>query len=133
MVVILAQKKRTAKITPGFGGLGGNSFGDDVDRGLGKTSQTPNWNESTGGYSGLGSFGGSNFQDDISQGLGKTGPVNEPQQRPQSFNQDFGGLGGNSFGDDVDKGLGKTPPPQKKKAGPKNILDEWNDAAGGGW
>ena len=51
---------------------------------------------------------------------------------PKKRNLGYDGLGGNSFGDDVDAGLGKTPQ-QKKKAGPKNILDEWNDAAGGGW
>ena len=75
------------------------------------------------GYEGL---GGSSFQEDMERGLGKRGNSGEESQ---GFNQDFGG---NSFGDDVDAGLGKTPQ-QKKKAGPKNILDEWTDAAGGGW
>lgn len=65
----------------------------------------------------------------MERGLGKGGPDNEESQ---GFNQDFGGFGGNSFGDDIDTGIGKQQP-QKKKAGPKNILDEWTDAAGGGW
>ena len=44
----------------------------------------------------------------------------------------YTGPGGNSFQEDVDAGLGKTPQ-KTKKAGPKNLLEEWNDAAGGGW
>lgn len=60
----------------------------------------------------------------MEKGLGKGGPDNE---KSQGFNQDFGG-----FGDDVDTGIGEQPT-QKKKAGPKNILDEWTEAAGGGW
>ena len=78
------------------------------------------------GYQGL---GGNSFQEDMERGLGKRGDSGE---EPQSFNQDFVGLGGNSFQEDVDAGLGKTPQ-KTKKAGPKNLLEEWNDAAGGGW
>ena len=78
------------------------------------------------GYQGL---GGNSFQKDMERGLGKQG---SDSGEPQGFNQSFGGLGGNSFGEDVDSGLGKQPQ-QKKKSGHKNILDEWNDAAGGGW
>lgn len=65
----------------------------------------------------------------MEKGLGKRGSNSE---EPQGFNQDFGGFGGNSFGDNADADIDEQPP-KKKKAGPKNILDEWTDAAGGGW
>jgi len=78
----MPQKRKS-----GYDGLGGNSFGEDVDRGLGTNT---------------------------------------------SDNSTFRGAGGNSFGEDMDTGLGKKPQ-QKKQSGRKNIMDEWTDAAGGGW
>ena len=49
-----------------------------------------------------------------------------------SQNDGFSNLVGDSFQNDMESGLGKQPE-QKKKSGRKNILDEWTDAAGGGW
>ena len=77
------------------------------------------------GESGFDGLGGNSFQDDMEKGLGKRG---SNSGEPQGFNQDFGSVGG----DNVDAGIDKQPP-KKKKAGSKNILDEWTEAAGGGW
>ena len=77
------------------------------------------------GESGFDGLGGNSFQDDMEKGLGKRG---SNSGGPQGF----GNIGGSNFGDADDTGIDKQPP-QKKKVGPKNILDEWTEAAGGGW
>ena len=110
----MAKKKKSS-----FDGLGGNSFGDDVDEGLG----TKNSNNSA-----FNNLGGNSFGDDVDIGLGKQ------SQAPNldSVKLPEGGFGGNNFQEDIEQGISKTPE-QKKKSGSKNLIDEWTDAAGGGW
>ena len=60
----------------GYDGLGGNSFQDDIAKGLGKqgsSGESQGFNENTGG------LGGNSFGEDVDRGLGK-----HPQQKKKS-------------------------------------------------
>jgi len=136
----MARKKKSKSDDDGYQNLGGNSFGDDVDSGLGKQAQAPGLDSVKLPPGGFESLGGSTFGDDVDSGLGTK----------NSNTSAFGGLGGSSFAADADKGLGEQPPgrqqepvpvpapepkakAKKTKAKPKNMLDEWTELAGGGW
>ena len=120
---MFGKKKNT-----GYRNLGGSSFQNDMERGLGKTDSTSTTPQ---GYSGA---GGSSFQNDMETGLGRKGVHSNPNQLPSSF----GGFGDQDFQQDITSGLsvGKidnsmSPDWNKKRERRRNILDEWADRAGG--
>ena len=116
----------------GFTGLGGNSFQEDIARGLGKT--VPSEGE-LHNYTGP---GGDSFQADMARGLGKDRPQgldSNPTQLPGSFD----GFGTAPAQDDISTGLdvGRIDTSMsavwnKKRVKRKNILDEWVEHAEGG-
>lgn len=61
----------------GYDGLGGNSFQDDMEKGLGRqgsgSGNPQGFNQNTGG------LGGNSFGEDMDRGLGK-----QPEQRKKS-------------------------------------------------
>ena len=134
----MARKKKSGT-APGFDGLGGNSFQDDIATGLGKTSpgsEAPQGNyERTQGYSGL---GGNSFQSDMASGLGK-GPPKGVHSNPTQLPGSFEGFGNVPAQNDISTGfqvgrIDKTMSPDwnKKRVRKKNILDEWVEHAESG-
>ncbi|SVD35349.1 uncharacterized protein METZ01_LOCUS388203 [marine metagenome] len=71
-----------------FDGLGGNSFGEDMDRGLGTNND-----DST--FTGL---GGSSFNDDMEMGLGKK-PQSQPKKKsgPRSLLDEWSDAAGSGW------------------------------------
>jgi len=130
MAVMVIMKRK--KNNPSYTGPGGNSFQEDIARGLGKTA--PGSGEPTG-YTGP---GGNSFQADMARGLGhgpSAGVHSNPTQLPGSFD----GSGTASAQNDISTGfdVGRidntmSPDWNKKRERKKNILDEWVEHAEGG-
>ena len=74
----------------GFDGLGGNSFGEDMDRGLG-TNTTDDDSTFTG-------LGGNSFNDDMEMGLGKT-QQSQPKKKsgPKSLLDEWSDAAGSGW------------------------------------